>query len=178
MEVNYVKLESKPKYPERMFYTLLFKKNDKLVAVGMINKFIKYIPVEIFEKKYKNNFIDLMKKYLDHCINNGKTSVEYDTIEESYTEIKNFNRNPYDADIYFVDVDAMEDYEENEYESVIRSIIHKYNPNFGDYEIRDIEAKDLGARKKYGSFLSNGYGTYTIKRKDELEWINSLFDKK
>lgn len=161
-----------------MFYTLLFKKNNKLVAVGMINKFIRYIPQEVFENKYKKNFIDLMQKYLDHCINNGKSSVKYDTIEEAYTEIKSFQKDPYDAYIYFVDVDAMEDYEEDKYESVIRSIVKKYNPHLGDYDTIDREAKDLGIRRKAGSFQSNGHGSYTIKRKDEMEWIKSLFEKK
>ena len=160
-----------------MFYTLLFKKDDKLVAVGIINKFIKYIPKDVYEKKYKKNFIELMQKYLDHCINRGKSSIEYDTIEESYTEIKEFRKHPYEVNIYFADIDAMEDYEENKYESVIRSIVKKYNPYAGDYESIDFEAKDLGIRRKAGSFLSNGHGSYTIKRKDEIEWITSIFNK-
>lgn len=173
---EYIKIDSEPKYPHSMYYTLLFKKDGNLVAVGMINKTINYIPLKLYENKYKRLFSELMQKYLDHCIENGKSSVEYDTIEEAYTEIKEFRKNPYTVDVYFVDIDAMDDNNEDRYEEMIRSIIHKYAPD-SYYYATDGEMKDLRVRKPYGTPLSNGHGAYTIKRKDEREWIDSLFRK-
>ena len=81
-----------------------------------------------------------------------------------------------DHDIYFVDIDAMDDNNEDKYEEMIRSIIHKYVTD-SYYYSTDGEVKDLRARKPYGSSLSNGHGAYAIKRKDEQEWIDSLFKK-
>jgi hypothetical protein len=173
---EYIEIDHEPKYPSSMYYTLLFKKNGNLVAVGMINKTINYIPIKLYESKYKRLFSELMQKYLDHCIENGKTSIEYDTIEEAYTEIKEFRKNPYTVDVYFVDIDAMDDNNEDKYEEMIRSIIHKYVTD-SYYYSTDGEVKDLRARKPYGSSLSNGHGSYTIKRKDEQEWIDSLLKK-
>ena len=175
MEINYIKINTKPKYPDSMYYTLLFKKEGKLVAVGMIDKVIKYIPIDKYENKYKNFFLSLMETYLTHCIEKGKKSIEYDTVEESYTEIKEFRKNPFTVDVYFVDIDAMDVYEEEELEASIRNIIHKYMDYTGDYSTLDREARDLGNKRKTGSYLSNGHGAYTIKRKDEQQWIDSLF---
>ena len=156
---EYIKIEEDPKYPSSMYYTLLFKKEGKLVAVGMINKTINYIPLKLYNNKYRQLFSELMQKYLDHCIENGKSSVEYDTIEESYTEIKEFRKNPYPVDTYFADIDVMDDVDSFYYST-------------------DGEVRDLRARKPYGTSLSNGHGAYTIKRQDEKEWIDSLFRKK
>ena len=173
---EYIKNDSEPKYPSSMYYTLLFKKEGKLVAVGMINKTINYIPLKSYNNKYRALFVELMQKYLDHCIEKGKSTVEYDTIEESYTEIKEFRKNPYPVDTYFADIDTMDDYTGNNYESIIRNIIHKYIID-SYYYSGDEEIKDLRARKPYGTSLSNGHGAYTIKRQDERDWIESLFKK-
>lgn len=173
---EYIKNDSEPKYPSSMYYTLLFKKEGKLVAVGMINKTINYIPLKPYNNKYRALFVELMQKYLDHCIENGKSSVEYDTIEESYTDIKEFRKNPYPVDTYFADIDVMDDYNGDNYEDIIRNIIHKYVID-SYYYSTDGEVRDLRARKPYGTSLSNGHGAYSIKRKDEREWIESLFKK-
>lgn len=174
---EYIKIEENPKYPSSMYYTLLFKKEGKLVAVGMINKTINYIPLKPYNNKYRALFVELMQKYLNHCIEKGKSSVEYDTIEESYTEIKEFRKNPYLVDTYFADIDSMDEYTGSNLNTIIRNIIHKYVPDNYYYASVDGEVRDLRARKPSGTSLSNGHGAYTIKRQDEKEWIESLFRK-
>ncbi len=175
--VKYFEAKEEPKRPDSMYYTLLFKKDNNLIAVGMLNKLIKYIPKKLYEEKYKSGFLSIMRFYIDHCIEMGKESFEYDEIVESYTEIKEFRKNPYKVDTYFVDIDTVESSSEEEYENFVRNVVHKYVNNNG-YGVIDFEVGGLRSHRPYGTSISNGSGRYEIKKKDEQEWIASLFKDK
>lgn len=170
----------KTNFPDRCYHTFLYTKDNNIVALGLLNKCIKYITDDIFESKFKNDMIFIMDTQFDQYT---IPKIEYDKFEHKLLDMKEFRKEDTPYPIFFVDPDAMAEYYfdrnsyfANSHRKVVTRFYKNRNIDFSQpYTGRDQEFYNtkLSSDSKYVE-ENNGKKKYKymIKNKMEREWIN------